>query len=685
MICGSWVKLYLIATIFVLSSFANLIYSQSSKSDSLINLFNNTKNENDKMRLASRIAGDNANSDSTLFLYYTKELIRLSEKQNNRNYQGFAYFNLGTFYSEKNILKALGFANKSLSIFAEMDSLNSVAMVQTLIGSIYYYSGNYNKSYESFLESLKINEKKGNNHALGTDYNNLAIIHSAQKRQDKAIEFYKKALQLGEKYNDRELYPTLLLNISVSYSELDSLNQALQYAHMANDSLAKCKDIEIRPHILINLTEQYIKLKDLIKAEAFLNEAEKNISENNNYYFLYYNITKGKLLKLKQNYTEAIKLYKFCLKESRKEGILPFAQDASEELAKIYKKLNMYKESLYYTERFHAIKDSLSNSEKSKNITELELQYKFDKQIEINLKEELNQKKLLSLQQKIIIFSIAALVLAIIIVALTIYNYRIKHKSYKMLSEMNRQIQKQSDEIKGQHDRLQQLNLSKDKINSIIAHDLKNQFNAMLGFTRLIIENWKDLDDNRKLLYLSKVDDAASHSFNLLNSLLEWSLSQTNSIKVKPECIELKIIADNAIANLEVQAKAKKITVENKIDFSTNVKADAIMISSVLRNIISNAVKFTNKNGRVEISCFSKEKGLVSIEIKDNGVGMSQDVLGNLFNIKTHTTTYGTGNEKGTGLGLLISKDFTELNKGRIDVESEIGVGTKFTITLPAC
>jgi len=683
MIRGSWKIFSLLVLILLLK--ANSSFSQNAKSDSLIKLFNNSQNEKEKMRLANHIAAINNNLDTSKFLYYTNEVLRLSEKLNNQNYKGYAYFNLGTFYCEKNILKALDFANKSLTIFTEMDSLNSVAMVQTLIGSIYFYSGNYNKSYESFLESLKINEKKGNYYSLGTDYNNLAIIHSAQKNQNKAIEFYKKALQLGKKYNDKELYPTLLLNISVSYSEIDSLKQALKYAHLAYDSLAKIENKEMLPHILINLAEQYIKVKNLNRADEYLNEAEKNISKNNTYYFLYYNVTKGKFFAEKQNYGEAIKVYEFCFKESSKEGILPFAQDASEDLSKIFKKLNRYKESLYYVEKFHAIKDSLTNSEKTKNITELELQYKFDKQLEIKQKEELNQKKHLSLQRKIIIFSIAALIFAIIIVVLTIYNYRIKHKSYKLLSEMNLQIQKQSDEIKGQRDKLQQLNLAKDKINSIIAHDLKNQFNAMLGFTRLIIENWHDLDDNRKLLYLSKVDGAASHSFNLLNSLLEWSLSQTSSIKVKPECIELKIIADNAIANLEVQAKAKKITMVNKIDCSTNVKADAIMISSVLRNIISNAVKFTNTNGQVEISCNSKEEGFASIEIKDNGVGMSQDVLGNLFNIKTHTTTYGTDNEKGTGLGLLISKDFTELNGGKIDVESEIGVGTKFTITLPTC
>lgn len=683
MIRGSWKIFSLLVLISLLKS--NSSFSQNTKSDSLINLFNTSQSDKDKMRLASRIAGLNTNSDTSKFLYYTNEVIRLSEKQNNQNYRGLAYFNLGTFYCEKNILKALDFANKSLTIFTEMDSLNSVAMVQTLIGSIYYYSGNYNKSYESFLESLKINEKKGNYYTLGTDYNNLAIIHSAQKNQNKAIEFYKKALQLGKKYNDRELYPTLLLNISVSYSEIDSLKQALQYAHLAYDSLAKLEDKEMLPHILINLAEQYIKIRNLSNAEAYLIEAEKNISKNNTYYFLYYSVTKGKLLIEKENYDEAIKIFEFCFKESSKEGILPFAQDASGDLAKIFKKLNMYKESLYYSERFHAIKDSLTNSEKTKNITELELQYKFDKQLEIKQKEELSQKKHLSLQRKIITFSLIALLLAITIVILTIYSYKTKQKSYSLLNEKNNQIQKQSDEIKGQRDKLQQLNLAKDKINSIIAHDLKNQFNAMLGFTRLIIENWQDLDDNRKLLYLSKVDGVASHSFNLLNSLLEWSLSQTNSIKVKPECIELKIIADNSIANLEVQAKSKRITIDNKVDSAINIKADAIMISSVLRNIISNAVKFTNTNGRVEISCNSKEEGFVSIEIKDNGVGMSQDVLGNLFNIKTHTTTYGTNNEKGTGLGLLISKDFTELNGGRIDVESEIGAGTKFTITLPAC
>ncbi|HCT30169.1 MAG TPA: hypothetical protein DIW31_05435 [Bacteroidales bacterium] len=686
MIRGSWEKDFFAGLILFFVVFqANGAFSQNAKSDSLINLFNKSTSDYDKMKLANRIASLNVNTDSTLFLFYTNEVIRLSEKEHNNSYRGYAYFNLGSFYGEKNILKALDYSNKSLSIFTEIDSLNSVAMVQTLIGSIYFYNGNYSKSYKSFLESLKINERNGNIFALGTDYNNIAIIYSAQKNQYKAIEYYKKALQFGEKYNDKELYSTLLLNISVSYTELDSLEQALQYAHMAYDSLIKTEYKEMLPHVLLNLSELYIRTDNLDKAEAYLKDVEQIINKSNKYYFLFYNITKGKLLSAKHNYNEAIKVYEFCYNESIKEGIFPFAQDVSEDLSKIYKSINMYKEGLFYTERFHAIRDSLTNSEKIKYITELELQYKFDKQLDIKLKEEINQKKLLSLQLKIIVFSLVALAFAIAVVILTVYNYKSKQKSYSLLNEKNSQIQKQSDELKDQRDKLHHLNLSKDKINSIIAHDLKNQFNSMLGFTRLIIDNWHDLDENRKLLYLRKVDESTMHSFNLLNSLLEWSLSQTGNIKVNTECIELKIIADNSIANLYAQAKAKRIKIENRIDSSINIKTDAIMLSSILRNIVSNAVKFTNVDGKIWISCISKKEGYISIEIQDSGVGMSQDVLGSLFNIKTHTTTYGTGNEKGTGLGLLICKDFVELNNGWIDVESELGVGTKFTITLPSC
>jgi two-component system, sensor histidine kinase and response regulator len=169
-----------------------------------------------------------------------------------------------------------------------------------------------------------------------------------------------------------------------------------------------------------------------------------------------------------------------------------------------------------------------------------------------------------------------------------------------------------------------------------------------------------------------------------LENLLEWARSQTGKIRVTPECIEIKNHFDETINFIIGNAKAKGITIINMVEPSAAIWADKNMISSVTRNLLSNAIKFTKENGMVKISNEYLANGFIAIAIEDNGVGMTEDLIANLFNIKTHVSSYGTNNEKGTGLGLLICKEFIEKNNGKITVESQVGKGTKFTITLPS-
>ncbi len=238
------------------------------------------------------------------------------------------------------------------------------------------------------------------------------------------------------------------------------------------------------------------------------------------------------------------------------------------------------------------------------------------------------------------------------------------------------------DKVEQRTKELSIANASKDKFFSIIAHDLKSPFNALFGLTDFLIGSWDEIDEATKLELITDLQHSSKVTYNLLQNLLEWSRSQTGNIKI--EAIEFdaaEVIAEN-VDILEGQADNKQIKVENGVQEKTVCYADVNMISTVFRNIISNALKFTHKKGKIEIGV-AKTPSHNEFFVKDNGIGMNEDTLSKLFKITEKVKRNGTANEEGTGLGLILCKEFIEKNKGSIRVESTVNEGTSFYITVP--
>tara|TARA_R110001583_G_scaffold33438_6_gene112984 strand:+ start:10437 stop:12806 length:2370 start_codon:yes stop_codon:yes gene_type:complete len=231
-------------------------------------------------------------------------------------------------------------------------------------------------------------------------------------------------------------------------------------------------------------------------------------------------------------------------------------------------------------------------------------------------------------------------------------------------------------------DKLQEANHTKDKFLSIIAHDLKNPFNAIVGFSDLLCSSYSDLDDETKLDIIKDIQHSAKLNFNLLEKMLEWAMSQSDHIPYKPQNLDLHSIINESSSFASYQANQKKIQIKNNNNENTYIFADENMLTSLLRNLISNAIKFTLENGEVQIKTEELDEE-IKISIKDNGVGMSQDNIDKLFRTDTKVQTSGTSDEKGTGLGLLICKEFVDKHKGNIWVESELGSGSEFIMTFP--
>jgi two-component system sensor histidine kinase/response regulator len=239
------------------------------------------------------------------------------------------------------------------------------------------------------------------------------------------------------------------------------------------------------------------------------------------------------------------------------------------------------------------------------------------------------------------------------------------------------------DTILLQKEELKQANAAKDKFFSIISHDLGNLFNTLIGFASLLSAQNEQLSAVQKEDFVQRMLQVSKKGYSLLNNLLEWSRSQTGRIAFEPATFNLKEIVVENLELLSSNAKAKSIELSSSISDTITVFADQNMLNTAIRNLLSNALKFTPANGRVEISA-KKTDTAIEISISDTGVGISPQDIEKLFRIDMSHTTSGTNDEKGTGLGLILCKEFVEKNGGTIWVESEVGKGSQFYIRLPS-
>lgn len=242
----------------------------------------------------------------------------------------------------------------------------------------------------------------------------------------------------------------------------------------------------------------------------------------------------------------------------------------------------------------------------------------------------------------------------------------------KQIEEQNR---KYTEELK-------RLNETKDKFLSLVSHDLKSPFNSLMGYTEILKNEYKELSVEERDLFVNSIYESTRHIYNLLTDLLEFSKFYLGLIKIVPREINIKKLVDENNSFLKATAKRKDIKLENKITKDYTVLAEEEMINSVLRNLITNAIKFTNEGGTISTSA-EVENGNLNISVTDTGIGMDEETRLTLFDIISKKSHPGTANEEGTGLGLVLTKEFVEKNGGKISVRSEIGKGTTFSFSLP--
>lgn len=342
---------------------------------------------------------------------------------------------------------------------------------------------------------------------------------------------------------------------------------------------------------------------------------------------------------------------------------------------------------------------------------------KQSKEIQSQQQKINSQRGILDLQQKriqtqkwFLLLSVAVVFLTSFLIFFIYKGYKNKQNANKLLEEKNVAIQQknfeieafneeltvtngelnfqreeilaQNEEILAQRDNLQIANSTKNKFFSIIAHDLLNPFNLLLGLSEILVEQIKVSNYDKSAEIAMKINQTSSVAYDLLENLLTWSRSQTGQISFNPSNLDVKDVIDTNILLLKNSAENKGIFLNSALTKSFLVYADKNMLLTILRNLLTNAIKFSRKNDQITVE-FEENSDGITIHVLDTGVGIDEKAIGQLFKVNEHVKTDGTANEKGTGLGLILCKEFVDCHQGKIWVESKKGIGSRFSFTLP--
>lgn len=547
------------------------------------------------------------------------------------------------------------------------------------IAQVFEEVGNYHGSAEFLRQAIAINDVVNNKNILVFILNRLGKVNAAMGRIEDAFENHETVLEYKDEINRPTVEAEALYNIGHLYNQQRKYEDALRNYKKALAIWRSIKDKRDESISLNDIGELYQGMKNYERAMAnhiAALEIQKELDDKNGIAVSYNNI--GVLYFEQKDLERAVENFNLALASN--QASQDQMRKSYDYLSQCYNGLGNYKEALKYNNLLTQINDFIQNEKNDRMVLEAQSRYTLGKkESEIGKleSERVKREKEIEDQKKFrnILYIVIALIF--VIVMLVFYLYTQKRRTNKTLEAVNEKVKLQNQE-------LHELNATKDKFFSIISHDLKGPLNSLTSFSGLLINHIESLSKEEIQMMAKDLDKSVKNLFALLENLLEWSRSQTGNIDFKPEVFQLTNLLENNRELLQMQAQTKQIALVNETKTACQVKADKNSISTVIRNLLSNAIKFTPQGGTVSIEA-KQMANEIRVSIKDTGVGMSAAILNKLFRIDTKHSTKGTADEKGTGLGLILCKDFIEKNGGRIWVESEIDNGSTFYFTLPSC
>jgi two-component system sensor histidine kinase/response regulator len=585
---------------------------------------------------------------------------------------GAVYYRIGNFPASKEKYQ------QALQQYNALGNRKSVAETEQALGAVYLIQGNLALAAEKYLSALRYFETFKESASLVSIYNALGTLYAKQNNFTLSIEYTQKAIQIYEQSSNRMQALVGYENIGNAYMTTKNYAKAAEYF---NKSLKVYTELKNNAGIALSYFHLGMAYEKSGNTEVAAGHYVKALalSEKLNLTPLLVSCCNaiGNLELNNGNLKEAGRYFERGSKLAEKAGMKLELEEAYSGLEEVYQLSRATDKARTFGNLSRELKDSLYNDSALKQLSDLQLRYEAEKrqrQLDLLYKEQqISDSELLRIKQLNTLFMYAGITVACVLIVL-IYFF-IQNKRYAA------NLQKQQRELIQQKDDLNRLNEVKDRFFSIISHDLRNNLTTMkLYFDLISHPNYKP--ENQREITL-QIAGSVQNTIDLLENLLVWASSQIKGTPMHVQSLDVYTMAQENMELLAGNAAHKQIEMTNSLPPELIAFGDKDMINLVIRNLLSNAIKFTGIKGLISIT--GEAAGThVLIRVTDNGVGISKEHIARLFDQHIHPTTKGTANEKGTGLGLMLCKDFVQRNGGRIDVESEKGKGTTFTITLPA-
>jgi signal transduction histidine kinase len=605
---------------------------------------------NDKNGLSSAymVAGQmyNMQADYKQALAYLNLARNSYEQQNNKRALPICYKNIGmVYFGQGQHSTALDYYYKALFIEIEEHNQSAAADIYNNIGDVLQNMRAYPKALDYYGKALKIAQSTNDLLEIGIATENIGEVLLAQKHYDEAIAYLSKALQIAIKQDDKDGISYISADLGLCYANKGQNKQALDYLNAALETASKYNIVYDKTYALVGFATLFNLQKDYENAYTYALSGHKLAEKINNIWF---------------------------------------RSNAVFELNNALAGLGKFKEAHKLSMQYIALQDSLNNDENIQKITSYNLEYEFANKhrkliAQQKEKDELYVQKLK--QEKTNFIYLSTVLLGMIVIAAVYYKgKRRQQKINAILKESNGEIKRQKADLDEQAIMLNDLNHLKDRLIAVLAHDLRAPLSTLRGLFALLEDD--TLSYEQFLDMIPQALKKLEYTSDFLDTLLFWINSQMDNFDSSDKAFAIKDVVANETATYSEQAALKGIRLIDNVSGDLVVAADPNSIRIVVRNLITNAIKFSRENDTIIISTTYLDDNNILMSIKDTGIGMPPQQLDKLFKSKVDSG-HGTNNESGTGMGLLFCKDLIEKCNGKIWVESKPGLGTEFFFTLP--
>jgi len=690
---------FIIGICLILSLVARIGFAQSNGLDSLIQQYAVADSSQRRAILLSLNRNTTEEPEKTLGVAHQIESI--AESQQHTQSLARIYYILADAHEVLGSYdSSTYYVQQAMETATMIDNRKLLALGYNLLGIVQDVQGSYDRALQSFFRALAIWEERNDQEGINTAYINIGNIYGYQNEFGDAIDYYQKSLAIGREIQDTVGIVMALNNIGSSWQEMDSLDLAMDYyqqairvARQQGDEQIIALPLDGISHILL---EQGELDEALTNAQYLLEVAKKHQNVNDQ---IYAYLLLAKVQWARKNFQVAIRTATQGYELAHQSGATLELKEMSKLLSDYHEQQGDYREAYRYRTVQLAYQDSIYSVEKRKIIYDLE-RTRADTEIEMLQKE--NELKLSQIARSEAIIDrqlayTAAISIVLVLLLgglLLLVRSNIQRKktnellskqkeeigeNNRQLIQMNQVLEQQQQQLQHQNEDLTRLNELKNKLLSIISHDFRSPLSSLQGIISML--NSKVLSSEEIEMVFDTLSVKVQNTTNMLDNLLKWTRNQMQGIRLAPARFSLPTLAEDVINSQIILAEKKEVELHHTVSSPLSVYADPEMIRLVLRNLISNAIKFTKKGDKITVEAKRSSENRVIVSVIDTGMGISPENQTKLFQLKDHTT-YGTDNEKGTGLGLILCREFVEKNGGEIWVESEEGKGSTFRFSL---